>query len=84
MDKSRHARQHRMFCDLLRQLRGEAGLRQVDLALRINQPQSFVSKCETGERRLDLIELREICQALGISLTRLARRLETLTDESQP
>ena len=61
---------------MLRQLRIEAGLRQEDLAATLGRPQSFVSKYETGERRLDLLELREVCEALGISLTTFARRFE--------
>jgi transcriptional regulator with XRE-family HTH domain len=48
----------------------------VDLARRIGQPQSFVSKYESGERRLDLVELREICDAVGVSLEVFVRRFE--------
>jgi transcriptional regulator with XRE-family HTH domain len=60
----------------LRQARLDAGLRQVDLAEKINQNQSFVSKYESGERRLDLLELREVCQVLGISLKQFVTRFE--------
>lgn len=62
--------------ELLRQLRKDAGLRQEDLAKRLARPQSYVSKYESGERRLDLIELREIALALGTSLVDLVRRFE--------
>lgn len=61
---------------ILSQLRSEANLRQFDLAERLGKPQSFVSKYESGERRLDLIELRQICGALGISLSDLVMRFE--------
>jgi transcriptional regulator with XRE-family HTH domain len=61
---------------LLKNLRKKAGLRQVDLAERLGQPQSFVSKFESGERRLDILELRQVCQILGISLEQFAARLE--------
>jgi len=61
---------------LLRQIRLEAGLRQVDLANRLGRHQSFVSKYESGEKRLDILELRQICEAVGISLVEFARRLE--------
>lgn len=61
---------------LLRQTRLESGLRQVDLAGRLGQPQSFVSKYESGERRLDLPELRQVCKALGISLQEFIRKFE--------
>lgn len=61
---------------LLRQLRLGAGLRQTDLAKRLGQPQSFISKYESGERRLDLPELRQVCKALGISLKEFIRKFE--------
>ncbi len=61
---------------LLRQMRQDAGLRQADLARKIGQPQSFVSKYESGERRLDILELRAICTAAGVSLSDFVRRLE--------
>jgi transcriptional regulator with XRE-family HTH domain len=68
---------------LLREIRQEAGLRQSDLAERLGQPQSFVSKYESGERRLDVLELRHVCTAVGISLTEFATRLdEVLADAS--
>jgi transcriptional regulator with XRE-family HTH domain len=61
---------------VLRYFRQEAGLRQVDLARLIDEPQSFVSKYESGERRLDILELRLICRALGITPTDVVGRLE--------
>ena len=66
---------------LLRAARREAGMRQVDLADRLRRPQSYVSKYESGERRLDLLELRQICNALGISLEAFVRKLESAIDE---
>lgn len=61
---------------LLRQLREKAGLRQRDVAQKLGRPQSFVAKYEGGERRLDVIELRDVCLALGTTLTNFVRRLE--------
>lgn len=52
----------------LRLARKTQGLMQKDLADRLSVPQSFVSKYETGERRLDIIELLDICSVLGIEL----------------
>ncbi|MGD0014845.1 MAG: helix-turn-helix transcriptional regulator [Bryobacteraceae bacterium] len=60
----------------LRQIRTEAGLTQTDVAHRLGQPQSFVSKYESGERRLDILELREVCRVIGLPLPELVRRLE--------
>ena len=51
--------------------RHEHSLSQRDLAAILSQPQSFVSKYETGERRLDLAEIHAICRALGISTEQL-------------
>lgn len=76
MDKSALTREQAVLQALLRQLRMEADLRQQDLAERIGEPQSFVSKYESGERRLDIVELRQICAALGISLVSFIHRLE--------
>ena len=72
----------RIVLALLRAARQEAGMRQVDLAERLRQPQSYVSKYESGERRLDLLELRQVCNALDISLEAFIRRLESAIDES--
>ena len=63
---------------LLRQIRRDAGLSQAELAQRLGLPQSFVSKYELGERRLDLLEIRQICKAVGLSLEEFVRKLEEL------
>jgi len=63
---------------LLRQIRKEAGLSQFDLAQRLNQSQSFISKYEHGERRLDLLELRQVCEAVDITLQEFVQRFEDL------
>lgn len=68
--------QRQRFLALLQRVRTEAGLRQEDLAEKLGQPQSFVSRCESGERRVDVMELREICEALGTTLAEFVRRLE--------
>ena len=59
---------------LLRQIRLEADLTQLQLAEKIGQTQSYVSKYESGEQRLDLIELEAVCEAVGISLTDFVER----------
>lgn len=68
--------QKKRFLSLMRQMRLDAGLRQADLAERLRQPQSFVSRYESGERRLDVLELGQICAVLGVSLAEFVRRLE--------
>ncbi len=71
MDKTIYAEGQERLVALLRAYRTEAGLRQVDVAERLAVPQSFVSKYESGERRLDLLELEQVCKALGVRLGRL-------------
>lgn len=68
--------EHEKLQTLLRTVRREAGLSQVDLSLRLGRPQSFVSKYESGERRLDILELHEVCRAVGIPLAEFVRRFE--------
>jgi transcriptional regulator with XRE-family HTH domain len=73
---SANRKQQKSLLSLLRELRVEAGLRQVDVANALGKPQAFVSFYESGVRRLDLLELRQICGVLGISLIDLVRRFE--------
>jgi len=61
---------------LLRETRETAGVTQAELARRLNVPQSFVSKIESGERRIDLVELQAVCAALNTSLTDFVTRFE--------
>jgi transcriptional regulator with XRE-family HTH domain len=64
--KSVHTWNYRLFLDLLIKARKDAGVTQEQLAKRLNRPQSFVSKCENGERRLDVIELLQFLQSIGV------------------
>jgi transcriptional regulator with XRE-family HTH domain len=50
------------FLGRLKQARVDAALTQVEVAKRLNRPQSFVSKIESGERRLDVVELSELAK----------------------
>ena len=54
-----------VFAALLVSARKRAGMRQIELAQKLNKPQSFISKFECGERRLDVIEFLTIMEALG-------------------
>jgi transcriptional regulator with XRE-family HTH domain len=60
---------------MLVQARKDSGLTQVDLAARLSRPQSFVSKVERGERRVDVIEFLEISRALEIDPFSLLKAL---------
>ncbi len=72
----RSTREKQQLQELLRDLRETAELRQVDLAKRLGRPQSFISKYESGEKNLDFLEVREVCEALDVSLVEFVRRFE--------
>lgn len=76
MDKSIHTREYAVLLRLLGEARARAGLTQTALAAALGQSQSFVSKVEVGERRLDVIQLRTILDALGVTLPDFVRDLE--------
>lgn len=75
MEKSIYSAEYQQLCALLRDLRREAGLTQVEVADKLSVPQSFVSKYESGERRLDVIELRHVATALDTTLETVIGRL---------
>ncbi|MBV2180950.1 MAG: helix-turn-helix domain-containing protein [Castellaniella sp.] len=74
MDKSIYTQEYSIFCRTLRLVREEAGLTQENVAAQLGATQTFISKCERGERRLDLVELRAWCDALGVDLTCFIQR----------
>lgn len=76
MPKSLHSAEYQLFLRLLREARVAAGLTQTQLAERLRETQSFVSKCERGERRLDVTELRTWCHALRVPFPAFAAKLD--------
>lgn len=76
MRKSIHTTEQEQLQTLLRELRIGAGMRQADMADKLGVPQSFISKFEAGERRLDFLELRSICRALGVQLVDFVQQFE--------
>lgn len=67
MAQSTHHRHYQAFLDLLKAWRAEAGLTQSEVGERLGNTQTFVSKVERGERRLDVVEFAEWCEALGLA-----------------
>lgn len=68
--------QQKRLLVLLRGIRVDAGLTQSELASRLSRDQTFVSKYESGERRLDVLELGEVCQAIGTDFLAFIRKLD--------
>jgi transcriptional regulator with XRE-family HTH domain len=69
--KSAFSRRQKQFQKALADARERAGLTQAQLAVRLGRPQSFVSKFENGERRLDVIEFLDVARALKIDPVRV-------------
>ena len=63
--KALQTARYRAFLDRLRRGREDAGLTQAQLARAVRRSQTWVSKCELGERRVDFVELEDIAEALG-------------------
>lgn len=82
MDKSIHSAQYATFLKTFREARRRKGITQVDLAERVGETQSFISKCERGERRIDLVELRTFCAAMGIPLNEFVVRFQKMLNRT--
>lgn len=76
MPKSVFSKKYDCFRNMLLQARRDAGLTQMGVAVKLERPQSFVSKYECGERRLDLVEFLEIASVLKINPAAFVKRLE--------
>lgn len=67
MAQSTHHRQYQALLGLLRSWREDAGLTQSQVGERLGNTQTFISKVERGERRLDVVEFAEWCDVLGLA-----------------
>lgn len=76
MSYSLYTREYQLFVQMLVQARKAAALSQVELAQRLAKPQSFVSKCENCERRVDMAEFLAIAQALGLDAPAFVQRYQ--------
>lgn len=79
MEKSLASREYRVLVQLLRTTRKSVGVTQIELAKRLDEVQSFVSSCERGQRRLDMVEAWRWCQALGVSFVEFATTFDEKT-----
>lgn len=76
VDKSIVSSEYQIFLKLLRNIRTERACTQESLAQAVGETQSFISKCERGERRIDVVELRHLCLGIGIPLTEFIQKFE--------
>jgi len=66
---------HNVLCEVLVDTRKKAGFTQVQVAATLQWPQSDVSRVETGERRLDVIEFVKLCKAMGVDPCDVIKKL---------
>lgn len=75
MSRALNSPPYQLLRRLLCEARTAANLTQLQVAERMQRPQSFVSKYESGERHLDVIEFLELCSAIGVSPARIVKML---------
>lgn len=81
VQKTIHTAQGRRLAAMVKEARESKGLTMRELAGRLDCPHTVIAKIEAAERRVDLVELEEICDALGISLVEFVRRFRRADDD---
>jgi len=81
MAKTIRSEGHEALCRALADARKAAGLTQAELAGRLKCHQSFVARVESGERRIDVIELIVLARALGADVTALLAAADAATGQ---
>ncbi|WP_122316185.1 helix-turn-helix domain-containing protein [Pseudomonas cichorii] len=76
MTKAIYRREHQILIKLLRTIRENANLTQSECSRALGRPQSFMSDVEQGLRRLDLVQLRDLCAVLGYALPQFISEYE--------
>ena len=68
MEKTIYTQEYQTLLAVLKRCREKAGITQIALAEKLAKTQTFISKVERGDRRLDAVELRSFCHAIGMTL----------------
>ena len=76
-----HTKLHRELVELLTEARVAAKLNQRELARRLGLYQSWVAKTEAGQRRVDIVDLFAVADAIGFDVVKLVKRLR---DQNPP
>lgn len=78
MPKSVHSERHKLIAATLAERRKAAGLTQAQVAKVLGRHQPFVANIESGERRVDLVELLDIAAIIDLDIEGLVRKLTAL------
>lgn len=76
MTKAIYRREHVIFLQELKRMRVESGMTQAQCSAALGRPQSFMSDVERGVRRLDMVQLRDLCIVLGNDLLGFTKSFE--------
>ncbi|NMY83707.1 helix-turn-helix transcriptional regulator [Pseudomonas sp. WS 5411] len=76
MTKAIYRREHVIFLEVLKRMRVESGMTQAQCSAALGRPQSFMSDVERGVRRLDMVQLRDLCLVLGGDLVGFTKSFE--------
>lgn len=76
MTKAIYRREHVIFLQVLKRMRVESGMTQAQCSAALGRPQSFMSDVERGVRRLDTVQLRDLCKVLGSDLISFTKAFE--------
>ncbi|MBK5002438.1 helix-turn-helix transcriptional regulator [Pseudomonas sp. S31] len=76
MTKAIYRREHVIFLQELKRMRVESGMTQAQCSAALGRPQSFMSDVERGVRRLDMVQLRDLCLVLGGDLIAFTKSFE--------
>lgn len=76
MTKAIYRREHKIFLQVLKRMRVESGMTQAQCSAALGRPQSFMSDVERGVRRLDIVQLRDLCLVLKTDLSSFSKTYE--------
>lgn len=81
MAKTLHSDRHKKLAELIAEKRKQAGLTQIAVANALGRHQPFIANIENGERRVDLVELISLSEAIGFDLHEFIREIEGVGSE---
>jgi len=81
--KAKFSDRYKMLRELLVKTRADAGMNQADIARKLGVPQSYVSKVESGERRLDVVEFIRLVEASGSDPVRIVRAVQAVHEPAE-
>jgi transcriptional regulator with XRE-family HTH domain len=79
MPKTLHSARHLLLVDLIASARKRAGLSQAQVARALGRHQPFIATLESGQRRIDVVELIELAEAIGFDPSRLLKKVQKVT-----